>query len=164
MLQIHWQADVCGDRVQYRTSLFGQSFVLTVVDGVVVDTSWLLSAESEPGLKLVMWEELEHVLVGASCGRQNIKLLEQGTPYARTVWEALTEIPVGQVMTYSGLAKWLNSGPRAVALACRNNPYPGIIPCHRVVSKSGIGGFMGFKQGEWVRFKQGLLDYERQIT
>lgn len=66
-----------------------------------------------------------------------------GTEFQQKVWCSLLEIPIGQVMTYGQLAAKLNSSPRAVGNACRHNPLAVIIPCHRVVSASGIGGYAG---------------------
>jgi len=87
-----------------------------------------------------------------------------GTPFQLRVWSALREIPLGEVVTYGELAKTLGSSPRAVGGACRNNPIPLIIPCHRVVSKSGIGGFSGqWGIGERVDVKQWLLHHEGAI-
>lgn len=162
MLHIDWQIDVSGDRAQYHTALLGQRFILTVIGDVIVDSNWSLSTEGERECLFAGWKVLERGLFDVTC--LDVKLLLRGTPYTRAVWNALAKIPVGQVMTYSELARQLKSGPRAVALACRKNPYPGIIPCHRVVSNSGIGGFMGQSEGQWVRFKQQLLDYERKIV
>jgi methylated-DNA-[protein]-cysteine S-methyltransferase len=76
----------------------------------------------------------------------------------------LLNIPCGQVISYLQLAQKISSGPRAVAQACRNNPYAGIIPCHRVVAKAGIGGFMGQSQGPMVQLKRQLLDYEYSVA
>ena len=45
--------------------------------------------------------------------------------------------------TYGDLARLLNSAPRAIGTACRANPIPIIIPCHRVVSATGLGGYSG---------------------
>ena len=67
----------------------------------------------------------------------------QGTDFQCRVWQALTEIPTGQTLTYGELADRLDSGARAVGNACRNNPVSIIVPCHRVVSAAGIGGYSG---------------------
>lgn len=84
-----------------------------------------------------------------------------GTPFQQKVWRALCEIPLGRVITYGALAKQLESSPRAVGGACRANPIPLIIPCHRVVSQSGIGGFSGqWREGERVGRKRWLLRHE----
>jgi methylated-DNA-[protein]-cysteine S-methyltransferase len=84
-----------------------------------------------------------------------------GTDFQRRVWLALTEIPCGETRTYSELAAELGSGARAVGNACRNNPVSIIIPCHRVVSVSGIGGYSGKTDGREINRKQWLLSHER---
>ena len=84
----------------------------------------------------------------------------QGTDFQCRVWQALTEIPAGQALTYGELAARLGSGARAVGNACRNNPVPVIVPCHRVVSAAGIGGYAGSTGGREIQRKQWLLRHE----
>jgi methylated-DNA-[protein]-cysteine S-methyltransferase len=83
-----------------------------------------------------------------------------GTPFQRRVWQALQEIPSGMTMTYGELAELVGSGPRAVGNACRANPCPLIVPCHRVVGKTGLGGFAGERGGEKLEIKRWLLRHE----
>ena len=64
-----------------------------------------------------------------------------GTAFQQRVWAEIEEIHCGEVRTYGDLAKKIKSAPRAVGQACGSNPYPLIVPCHRVVSATGIGGF-----------------------
>jgi methylated-DNA-[protein]-cysteine S-methyltransferase len=90
----------------------------------------------------------------------NIKLLRQGSAYRHKVWAELGKIPFGETVTYSALAKNIGSSARAVGNACRDNPYPVIIPCHRVVSVSGMGGYCGHTVGDFMTIKQRLLDFE----
>jgi len=71
----------------------------------------------------------------------HLPMLLKGTTFQRKVWDLIDAIPVGKVFTYGSVAKELGSGPRAVGGACGANPYPLIVPCHRVVAQSGIGGF-----------------------
>lgn len=163
-LRVYWQSEVRGEQVRQDLSLFGQGFALTMVDDVVVDSTWLPATACFHYGRSAWADAIERCQLNHADECFEIKLLAQGTAYSRAVWLALTEIPLGRVLTYSELADQLNSGPRAVALACRNNPYPGIIPCHRVVSKSGIGGFMGQSQGPWVELKRQLLLYERNMA
>ena len=92
--------------------------------------------------------------------RFGVPLAPAGTPFQQRVWRALIEIPVGDVMTYGELAKRLDSAPRAIGQACAANPIPIIIPCHRVVARSGIGGFMG--SGAAHPAKAWLLGHERR--
>ena len=93
--------------------------------------------------------------------RFTLPLDMQGTDFQRRVWQALTEIPAGQALTYGELAARLGSGARAVGNACRNNPVPVIVPCHRVVSAAGIGGYAGSTGGREIQRKQWLLRRER---
>lgn len=72
-----------------------------------------------------------------------LPLRPQGTAFQRRVWQAIAEIPCGEVETYGEVARRVKSGPRAIGGACGANPYPLVVPCHRVVSASGIGGFGG---------------------
>lgn len=82
-----------------------------------------------------------------------------GSAFQQKVWLAILAIPLGQTRSYSELAAQLNSGPRAVANACGANRLPLLIPCHRVVAKKGLGGFMrGDKNG--LSIKRWLLAHE----
>ena len=83
-----------------------------------------------------------------------------GTPYQKKVWDAISEIPSGQVRTYTELAEQLGSGPRAVANACRHNPCPLVVPCHRIVAKNGLGGYAGQTSGWLMDVKVWLLAHE----
>ncbi|MEQ1486175.1 MGMT family protein [Methyloglobulus sp.] len=89
-----------------------------------------------------------------------LKLLKQGTLYQNKVWAELLKIPLGETLTYSGLAKKIGSAARAVGNACRTNPYTLLIPCHRVVSVNGMGGYSGHRHGEYMLIKEKLLAYE----
>ena len=88
----------------------------------------------------------------------------QGTPFQEKVWHRLRQIPVGQTLTYGELARQLGSSPRAIGNACRHNPLPILTPCHRVVGKHSIGGFIGQSQGKNVAIKQWLLQHEQKAA
>lgn len=90
----------------------------------------------------------------------DIKLKTMGTVFQQKVWKALQQIPAGEVVTYGELAKQLKTSARAVGNACRRNPIPVVIPCHRVVSSSGIGGFAGSTKGRLLDIKKWLLNHE----
>lgn len=83
-----------------------------------------------------------------------------GTDFQKQVWQLLIMIKPGEVRTYGDIAQELNTSPRAVGNACRSNPTPLIVPCHRVVSADGIGGFAGTTQGRRVEVKRWLLKHE----
>ena len=68
----------------------------------------------------------------------------QGTPFQLSVWKALTKIPKGHTESYSSLASKIGvpGAARAVGTACKLNPIPLLIPCHRVIKQDGsIGEF-----------------------
>jgi len=92
-----------------------------------------------------------------------LNLLRQGSDFRNRVLLEICKIPVGEVISYSELAGKTNSGARAVAGACRNNPFPGIIPCHRVVSVNGLGGYAGETSGNFFEIKRKLLLLESKL-
>ncbi|NCA68893.1 MAG: methylated-DNA--[protein]-cysteine S-methyltransferase [Sphingobacteriia bacterium] len=84
----------------------------------------------------------------------------EGTTFQRRVWDELVRIPFGQTLTYGVLARRLGSAPRAVGQACRANPCPILVPCHRVVAACGLGGFAGDSNGRLLAVKRWLLNHE----
>ncbi len=93
---------------------------------------------------------------------RDLPLAPEGTPFQLRVWRVLCEIPPGHTLTYGELARRLETSPRAVGGACRANPVPLLIPCHRVVARNGLGGFAGRRQGAWPDLKARLLAHERK--
>ncbi|MFK7936185.1 MAG: methylated-DNA--[protein]-cysteine S-methyltransferase, partial [Saprospiraceae bacterium] len=84
------------------------------------------------------------------------------TAFNRSVWKALTEIPYGRTTTYSAIANKLNNpkAVRAVGLANRNNPIGIMVPCHRVIAKSG--DLQGYFYG--LDMKRKLLELENPMS
>lgn len=87
-----------------------------------------------------------------------------GTPFQEKVWHALKSLPPGQTITYGKLAQMLHTSPRAIGQACRTNPCPLVIPCHRVVAQNGIGGFSGQTGGSTWLIKKQLIQLEAQLS
>ena len=86
----------------------------------------------------------------------------EGTDFQKTVWKEISKIPFGETRTYKDLAIAIGkpNSSRAVANACGKNPYPIIIPCHRVIrSDGGLGGYSG-KGG--IEAKRKLLNQEKK--
>lgn len=85
------------------------------------------------------------------------------TPFRALVWERLKKTSAGDVLTYRELADCIKGHPRSVGGACRANPVPIIIPCHRVVpsdAKSWPGYYCG-SNGSYARnAKAWLLRHE----
>lgn len=89
-------------------------------------------------------KQLEQYFAGA---RQqfDVDLHVVGTDFQVDVWLALAAIPFGTVATYQDIAHKIGvpNGYRAVGNANAKNPFPIVVPCHRVVAKSGLGGYAG---------------------
>lgn len=92
----------------------------------------------------------------------NLPLMPAGTDHQRRVWQAMRAIPRGRTRQYGEIALELASSPRAVGQACGANPIPIVIPCHRVVSKAGIGGFAHHRDGYELDIKRWLLAHEQR--
>lgn len=83
-----------------------------------------------------------------------------GTAFQRRVWERMRQIRAGETLSYGALARELGTSPRAVGGACRANPVPLAVPCHRVVGAAGLGGYSGARGGDWLDKKRWLLEHE----
>ncbi len=90
----------------------------------------------------------------------DLPLVLPGTPFQQKVWKALQTIPYGETRSYQAQAETLKNpqAVRAVAKANGDNRMAIIIPCHRVIGKSGK--LVGYAGGLWR--KQHLLNHERQ--
>lgn len=95
------------------------------------------------------------------CFAFRVPMTLSGTAFQQRVWHALQRIPAGRTLSYGVLARKLATSARAVGNACRANPIPIVIPCHRVVAANGAGGFMGRRSGGPLRLKHWLLEHER---
>lgn len=82
----------------------------------------------------------------------------QGTPFQREVWQALQQIPYGQTCSYADIACAIGRlrAVRAVGGANGANPVPIVVPCHRVIGKSGM--LVGYGGG--LELKRRLLALE----
>jgi methylated-DNA-[protein]-cysteine S-methyltransferase len=90
-----------------------------------------------------------------------LPLAPAGTHFQRRVWNAVAAIPPGHTMSYGEVAAAIRSGPRAVGNACGANPYPIVVPCHRVVAANqGLGGFGRNNDGFLLDIKRWLLRHE----
>jgi AraC family transcriptional regulator of adaptative response/methylated-DNA-[protein]-cysteine methyltransferase len=102
---------------------------------------------------------LEHL--NTSAPPPDLPLDVRATAFQRLVWERLRGIPLGEVRTYSGIAKEMRrpSSARAVARAIASNPIALLVPCHRVVRSDGEAG--GYRWG--AERKAALLAREARL-
>ena len=142
---------------------FGQ-LRLIADDGYLTGIDFLLEKQPLKKPATPLLREAEAQLVAYFRNPEHpfdLPLRLEGTAFQRRVWQALEEIPPGAPLTYGQLAKKLKTAPRAVGGACGANPIPIIVPCHRVVSASGLGGFMKTRYLGSLNIKSWLLAHER---
>ncbi len=89
-----------------------------------------------------------------------LPLARCGTVFQQRVWDEIRRIAPGSTLTYGELARRLGSAARAVGQACANNPFPLIVPCHRVTAAHGLGGFAHASDGWLLAVKRWLLAHE----
>lgn len=75
--------------------------------------------------------------------------------------EAIAAIPYGETMSYGALARMIGSSPRAIGQACRRNPFPIVVPCHRVIAAGGAIGY--YSGGKGITTKLWLLELEHRL-
>ena len=90
----------------------------------------------------------------------DLPLARQGTLFQRRVWRKIAAIDPGRTRSYGEIAREMGSSPRAVGQACGANPVPLVVPCHRVLAASGIGGFAHHQAGFHLSVKRWLLAHE----
>ena len=94
-----------------------------------------------------------------------LPLRPAGTPFQRRVWAEIERIPNRTTRSYGDLARTLRSAPRAVGQACGANPFPLVVPCHRVIAAGGaLGGFARNGGGFLLDIKRWLLVHEGVVT
>ncbi len=92
-----------------------------------------------------------------------LPLHPSGTNFQRDVWRQISAIPRGRVRTYGELARRIGGEARAVGQACGDNPFPIVVPCHRVVAADGLGGFSHHVDGYLLEAKKWLLKHEGNL-
>jgi AraC family transcriptional regulator of adaptative response/methylated-DNA-[protein]-cysteine methyltransferase len=164
-------------KIQYGfgKTIFGSTF-LAVSEKKILQLSFVSSASESAELKKMKrhWPQAELLKQKSTWVQKELdalipqvfskkkasrfEMVTQGTAFQNKVWKALLEIPAGQTTTYSEIAKKIGhpKAVRAVGSAVGANPIGYLIPCHRVLPKSGgIGQF-----GWGPKLKQEMLQFE----
>lgn len=127
-----------------------------------------LKTDETPFAPLEDWRESDEWLADAvqqlqayaegKLQRFDVRLNPQGTDFQKRVWQALSEIPFGEVRSYQEIAAAIGNpkAVRAVGGANGKNPIPVIVPCHRVIGADG--SLTGFSSG--LPLKKRLLALE----
>jgi methylated-DNA-[protein]-cysteine S-methyltransferase len=125
-------------------------------DGAIVRVGWRYEGTDRSDLLDRAMDQLREYFHE---GREVFELPLQvdGSDFQRAVCDAMLAIPFGETRTYGDIARDLSAPPQPVGNACGGNPIPVIIPCHRVLSATGLGGFSGMGG---VETKVSLLRHE----
>jgi methylated-DNA-[protein]-cysteine S-methyltransferase len=110
---------------------------------------------------------LTEIYNGRGCSQRFNLAIEPLSDYTREVLEAVAIIPLGYVASYGSVASTVGGSPRAVGRIMALNPFPLIIPCHRVVASDfSLGGYGGGLQVKLELLKRERRGYatEREIS
>ena len=122
-----------------------------------VTPGWLY----EPGALPAVTAQLEEYFDGSRTDFA-LELAPSGTPFQRSVWAALCDVPFGETATYGDVAAAIGNpkAVRAVGMANNRNPIALVIPCHRVIGADG--SLTGYGGG--LAMKSWLLDHEQRTA
>jgi methylated-DNA-[protein]-cysteine S-methyltransferase len=106
-------------------------------------------------------DTLDRYFAGEVAALDTVPVELNGTPFQKTVWQALRRIPAGTTISYAELARRIGEAAavRAVGAANGANPVAVIVPCHRVIgsngSLTGYGG--GLDRKQWLLAHEGVV-------
>jgi len=126
-------------------------------DGAIVSVDWGWVQQQTPTALLERARDQLQAYFDGDLRQFDLPLAPAGTPYRRAVWDALCAIPYGETRSYQQIAKTAGGSARSVGQANGHNPIPLIIPCHRVVATTNLGGYSG---GDGLDTKRWLLALE----
>ena len=130
-------------------------------DGAIVAFDWGWGRDQAQTPLLLRAREQLHAYFDGEITAFDLPLAPFGSPYRRRVWAALCAIPYGQTRSYQEIAAAAGGSARSVGGANGANPLPVLIPCHRVVGSSGLGGYSG---GDGLDTKRHLLSLEARVA
>src|SRR5438270_6027580 len=113
-------------------------------DDKIVAISWTNGMPAGNGSPLL--DEAARQLLDYFAGKRShfdLPLAPAGSPFEKRVRNAMQKIPYGETRCYGDLATAIRSAPRPVGRACGHNPIPIVIPCHRLLAQTGLGGYSG---------------------
>ncbi|WP_374682395.1 methylated-DNA--[protein]-cysteine S-methyltransferase [Accumulibacter sp.] len=154
-----------GDGVAYQAVIAAPGFCLGVrCDEEEVQRISFLPPSPELAPKNALAAETARQLTAYLADAEfvfGLPLRASGTVFQRRVWEQIAAIPTHQTRAYGEIARALHNAPRAVGQACGANPFPVVVPCHRVLAAGGgLGGFARQNGGFLLDVKRWLLAHE----
>ena len=155
-----------GDSTMKFDSAFSKSIGLYVNCTLQDDSVTEVTLTAGPVSRTVRGGAASAIVDYLDDGKGNLSSLKVklvGTEFQKKVWSQIRHIPPGKVLTYGEVAKLVGcpGAARAVGSAMKSNKLPILVPCHRVVSSSGLGGYSAHGG---LRTKKKLLDAEGLST
>ena len=117
--------------------------IVTEIDGAITALGW---GRATPDDETPLLAEARRQLAEYFAGKRtafDLPLAPEGSAFQRAVCDAMLAIPFGETRTYGEIAADLGASAQAVGNACGANPIPILIPCHRVLAATGLGGYSG---------------------
>lgn len=165
LLRATWIATPLGDMI--AVSSRSHLHLLEFIDRKALPAE-LCRLARQDGIGIGLWPPSEQAgaelaaYFDARSSRFDTPLAQAGSPFSQQVWQALREIPVGEVRSYSQIAEAIGrpGAARAVARANGANQIALMVPCHRVLGADG--SLTGYGGGLWR--KQRLIEIERALA
>ncbi|MGB9853448.1 MAG: MGMT family protein [Candidatus Bathyarchaeales archaeon] len=154
-----WFGVACNEEKVFATAFaFNQSQVLqNLLINIPFNVPFQHSEEVSSFAEHVI-SALRDIYYGKDVSRKFFLAVEHLSSYAKKVLEIVALIPVGYMVSYGSVAKVAGGSPRAVGRAMASNPFPLIVPCHRVVASNlSLGGY-----GGGLNVKLEILSRERR--
>jgi methylated-DNA-[protein]-cysteine S-methyltransferase len=163
-----WQSDGVSASLVVSSPL--GPLCLRATDGALVAIEFLNRLEvASPPLEHAVGTDTDRVVVAVTArwleayfaGRPavlTVPLRPAGTAFQQRVWTAMASIPWGSTWTYGEVAARVSSVARAVGRAAHENPLPILLPCHRVVGRTGLVGYAaGVERKAWLLRHEGVM-------
>lgn len=132
------------------------ALTLTEANGGITTVTWGGAADDQTVLLKDAATQIAAYFAG-DLHDFDLPLAVAGSDLQRKTCAAMQAIPYGETRTYGDLARALGVPAQAIGQACGGNPIPIIIPCHRVLGATSLGGFSG---GTGIETKVALLKHE----
>ncbi len=127
-------------------------------DGAITHLRWGDDPSGAPTPELAAARDQLRAYFDGTRDMFDLPLRVEGSDFQRAVCDAMRAIPMGQTRRYGDLAAELGAPAQAIGAACGGNPIPVIIPCHRVVGATSLGGYSGMGG---IETKVALLRHEK---
>ena len=116
--------------------------ILSVEDGALVALGWGAAEPSDDPLLLRAVAQLDAYFDG-TLTQFDLPLAPEASAAGAKVLEAMLDIPFGETRTYGEIGEAVGLPAQAVGQLCGANPIPIVIPCHRVLGATTLGGYSG---------------------